>query len=442
MIKTALALLLVKTIIMSFEYNETNPSMLFPYYNAASDDIPLGHLSNPAYLPLWRTFYLNVDYARPYWMEELNSGNIRAGLGMYGFAAQASWNRFGIKEYSEDVFTGSFGYMPWSFLSAGAGISYFHINFNTEEYSYKKGITDYSSSILIVPLQWINISFTYLNIYSAFKRERDDLTYPGWSGGLSIKPAQGISFQWNINKSYYDYINTFTMSANLLPFLNLKAGYSRETSSFAASVIILYKNITVSYGLNHHTYLGLTHKFGIILSGDPLELEQVNYNKNIFRERLPEPDKKININKCATDELLEAAIFSETIAERIIKYREIIGPINRDALIKIGVESGELKKIESRLTGFIDAPEADRTARSGRKTVITFEHGKKFINMDLRKLLFQKLLEGGIGASESLMITELAKNKHKDDLLNSVMTLPDMTQEKKRVILKICADMF
>ena len=441
MIKTALALLLMKTIIMSFEYNETNPSMLFPYYIAASDDMPLGHLSNPAYLPLWETFYLNVDYTRPYWMEDLNSGNIRAGFGMDGFAAQAAWNRFGIKEYGEDVFTGSLGYMPCKFFSAGTGISYYHINFNTEEYTYTRGLADFNVSLLAMPLEWLNFSFTYLNLYSAFKKERDDLTFPGWSAGLSIKPAPGITFAWNTNKSYYDYINTFNVSTNLLPFLNLRAGYSRETSSFAASVIILYKNIIVSYGLSHHTYLGLTHKFGITLSGDPLILEQVNYNRSLFRKKLPAQEKKININKCTEEEMLEASIFPDIIAERIIKYREIIGPIDRDALIKIGVTSADLKEIGYKLTGFIDTPDESRTAQAGKKAVITARHYKRFIDLDERKTLFQKLLESGLSASESLMITDLARNKQKEDLLNSVQALPDIPQEKKRAITKICAEM-
>ncbi|MCU0822141.1 MAG: helix-hairpin-helix domain-containing protein [Spirochaetes bacterium] len=439
MIKTAIALLLLKSIFISFEYNETNPSMLFPYYNAASDDMPLGHLSNPAYLPLWQTCYFNIDYSRPYWMEDLNSGNIRTGWAADGLALQGAWSRFGITEYSEDIFTGSIGCMPWKFFSAGAGVSYYHINFDTEEYTYSRGIADFSSSILLMPLEWINFSLTYLNIYSVFKRTMDDLTCPGWSGGVSVKPAEGITFSWNTNKEYYDYINTFSVSTNLLPFLNIKAGYSRETSSFAAAVIILYKNITVSYGLNHHTYLGLTHKFGITFSGEPLALEQVNYNKNLFRGKLPESEKKININKCTKDDLLDAGVFSETIAERIIRYREIIGTVNRDALIKIGVDSAELKNIENRLTGFIDTPEAGRTEPPGKKIARADKQKAGFIDTDSRKYLFRKLLENGIGASESLMITELAKNKTADDFINSVRTLPDIPRDKLNTIIKICS---
>ncbi len=441
MIKTALALLLVKSIIMSFEYNETNPAMLFPYPLSVSDNMPLGNLSNPAYLPRWETFYLNTDYARPYSMSGLNSGNIRAGWCAGGIAAQAGWSRFGIAEYCEDIFNGSIGYMPWKFLSAGAGASYYHVNFNTEEYTCSRGLTDYKISLLAMPFEWIDIGFMYLNIYSAFKKERDDLTYPGWSSGVSVKPAAGITFSWNTTKSYYDYINTFAVSANLLPFLNLRAGYSRETSSFAASVIILYKNITVSYGLSHHTYLGLTHKFGITLSGRPLTLEGVNYNEKLFREKLPAETKKININRSTAEELREAGIFPDPIPERIIRFREALGPLNRDALIKIGVEPERLKEIEGMITGFIDAPDAGRATRTAEKTAqARTASNKKFIDLDERKILFRKMLESGFSASESLMITELARNRHLEDLLCSIRSLADIPDDKKKAIIKICAE--
>jgi hypothetical protein len=165
----------------------------------------------------------------------------------------------------------------------------------------------------------------------------------------------------------------------------------------------------------------------------------VNYNKGLFREKFPEPEKKININKCTREELLDASLFPEIITERIIKYRDIMGPVNRDALVKIGIASNELKEIEGNLTGFIDETEESRTKPGGKKIITNNKQYNKFLDLDDRKILFQKLLENGIGASESLMITELAKNKQKQELINSVQKLEDIPQEKKKTIIKICA---
>jgi len=88
--KITLALLLANSLNISFEYRESNPYSLFPYNYAVSDSNPLGHLSNPAYLPLWEAAYINVGYAKPYLLNELNSGNLRAGYSTGNLGAQAA----------------------------------------------------------------------------------------------------------------------------------------------------------------------------------------------------------------------------------------------------------------------------------------------------------------------------------------------------------------
>ncbi|MBN2402787.1 MAG: helix-hairpin-helix domain-containing protein [Spirochaetes bacterium] len=448
--KIALILLLANSLTASFEYRETNPCSLFPYNYAVSDTNPLGNLSNPSYLPLREIYYVNTSYAKPYLMEELNSGNLRAGCSTDKLGVQAAWNRFGIRGYSEDVLEGSFGYRPWKFLSAGIGASYYHININTDEIKCREGAADFRFSALLLPYDWINIGYIQENIYSFYNRSlknkdsdsnTEDFIYPNQSLGIALKPARGITFSWNINRIYYGYINSFSVTANMLSCLSLKGGYSRETSSYSFSANFTYAKFMVSYGLSHHAYLGATHKLGLSIAAGDLALEEINYNKSLYRRTLPEKKKKININECSLEELTESNLFTEEIAERVIKYREIIGPINSKGLIQIGIPKNEFESIREYLSGLAPetAQDAGRRAAKAGTGSYKIKTGTGY-DLDTRKLLFQKLLENGLSAGTSLKISEHAKTDSKEQLIRKVKEMPGIDEEKKKIIIKICAE--
>jgi hypothetical protein len=442
--KIALILLFINSLNLSFEYRESNPYSLFPYNYAVSDTNPLGHLSNPAYLPLWDAAYFNINYAKPYLLNELNSGNIRAGYSSDNIAIQAAWNRFGIEEYSEDIFESNLGYRPWKFLSIGSGVSYYHININTEDIKYKYGTTDFRFSMLLLPYEWVNFGYLHENIYSFLNQntksnKSKDLIYPNRSFGVALKPARGITATWNINKVYYTYINSFSLTANMLTYLSLKGGYSRETSSYSFSVNFLYDKFSVSYGMAHHTYLGPTHKLGLTIASGDITFQEINYNKTLARHSIPEKKKKININNCLPEELKESDLFPNEIAERIMKYRDTIGPISEKGLIQIGITKKELENIREYISGLVEESESITEKKSINATAKTYRAKiKAGYDIDTRKLLFQRLLENGINAGTALKITEQAKFNNKDELINKIKKLPDIDEDKKKIIIKTC----
>lgn len=433
--KIAIALLIANTLYSSFDYKENSPHSLFPYNVAASDNSHPGYLYNPAYLPLWPLAYINIDYARPYMMEEMNSGNTRTGYGFDNFGIQAGWSRFGIREYSEDIIETNAGYMPFEFISFGAGASYYHIYINTKDISYKYGTADYRFSLLIMPFNWLNISCLQENLY-ALREKKKDLLYPDRSFGISLKPADGISLVWNINKSYYGYINSFSVTANLLPALSLKGGYSRETSSYSASVNILYEYLSVSYGLSYHSYLGATHRIGISVTERPLPFQQVNYNNKLYKKSLPPKKEKIHINECTLEELTGTGIVKEEIAERIIKYREVIGPIGEKGLIQIGLTNEEVNKLKYYIKGLVretNATDAEEKKSKQKKYV-------KKIDNETKKLLFRKLLELDISATTALHIAELASLKSRSEIISEIKK-SEIPEDKKKPVIRICEDL-
>jgi hypothetical protein len=445
--KIALVLLFANSLNLSFEYRESSPYSLFPYNYAVSDTNPLGHLSNPAYLPLWEAAYFNFDYAKPYLLNELNSGNIRTGYSCDNIAIQVAWNRFGIEEYSEDVFESNFGYRPWEFLSIGSGASYYHININTEDIKFKYGTTDFRFSMLLLPYEWINFGYLYENIYSFFNQntknnKSKDIVYPNQSIGAALKPAKGITVTWNINKVYYSYINSFSITANMLTCLSLKGGYSRETSSYSFSVNFLYDKFSVSYGMTYHTYLGPTHKLGLTIASGDITFQEINYNKNLARHRLPEKKKRININNCQLEELMESNLFPNEITERIMKYRDTIGPISEKGIIQIGITKKELESIREYISGLAGESESITEKKSANTVPKTNKVKIKIgYDIDTRKLLFQRLLENGINAGIALKIAEQAKHSTKDELINKIKELPDIEEDKKKIIIKTCLNL-
>ncbi len=442
--KIALAFLLANTLSLSFEYRDTTPHSLFPYYYTVSDTSPLGNLSNPAYLPLWETLYLNIDYGKPYLMEELNSGNLRIGYGFNGIGIQAAWSRFGINEYSEDILEGNFGYRPWRFFSTGIGVSYYHINIKTEDIRFKYGLTDFKFSALFLPFDWINLGYSLENIYYLLDKKEDktDFIYPNQSLGLAVKPARGITFVWNINKIYYGHINTFSATANLLSCLSLKGGYSRETSSYSFSVIIMYGKFSLAYGLSHQTYLGSTHKIGLTLASDDFLFEEVNYNKNLYRRTLPEKKKNINVNESSYEELMDSGLFAKEIAERIIKYRDIIGPVTEKSLVQIGITEKELNELRENIRGLaVESATSDKPKIYKTYNNINKNKPKTGYDIDTRKSLFQKLLENDVNAGTALKIAEQAKNSSKDELIRQIKELSNIDEEKKKIIIKLCTDL-
>ncbi|MDY6933213.1 MAG: helix-hairpin-helix domain-containing protein [Spirochaetota bacterium] len=439
----ALSFILAKTLFLSFEY-KTHPSSLFPYNNAVSESSAFGHLSNPAYLPIWKVTYISAIYEMPYSMEEMNSGDLRIGSAFNNIGLQLGWSRFGIEEYREDILNINLGYRVCRFLYSGIGMSYYSLYINTEELHFREGLTDFRASLLFLPFRWINVSYQQENINSIFNQERKDILYPDKCFGISIHPVLGISFAWNINKLYYNYINTFTLSTNLLSSLSIKAGYSREMSSFAAAIVFLYNLIRFSYGLRHHPYLGLTHSVGITLTSHNLPFNQVNYNKRIYRRSIPKTIKRVNVNNCTIDELRDIPLLTKEIAERIIKYRNIIGPVTRKALFQIGLTAGEVDKLDRYICGL--AKKSERKTNEDDSKAIKYKRlqykkrSHRPYNIETRKMLFQMLLESGISASTALRIAELSREKRREEIILEIENISDLLIEEKDLIIEICND--
>jgi hypothetical protein len=304
--KIALVAMTAIRLLAAFSYRENGPVMLFPYPVAVVDESCLFMTPNPANLPRQQSCALSTGYSHPYSLEGLEAGSVRGGFpsGEAGF--QLAWSRFGTDGYREDVFEANAGYRLHRMLMAGAGVSHFRLGISAEDLSEDHNLTDYRASLLAAPSSFLEISLLQENLRALFDSGREAMLSHDTCLGVGIFPARGISLAWNASKTYDGWINTFSAGANLLSWLSVKAGYSRETSSYAASAIVAWKNISVSYGLRYHSYLGATHTFGATVAASPVSFQEVRYGTRPFRRSLPDPPKK-SIQPCGPDELKKAS---------------------------------------------------------------------------------------------------------------------------------------
>ncbi len=439
MTKLIVSIFVSKCMIGAFEYRSGNPESLFQHNRAAVDSFSPGSLINPAYLPLVNYMYLTTSGDNPYSIDELYSGSIGFGAGAGSTGLQFVWKRFGIKEYNENIMNFNVGFMPVKYLSVGTGIAYYFLQIDTEYISYRKKLIDSRFSVLIMPTHWLRLSFLQENIGAIWDDSRRSILFPEYSYGISIHAVKGLSIIWNRTGTSFGSINSYSVTANLLDFLSIRGGYSRETSTYSAAFSFILRNMIVSYGFRFHTYLGYTHSIGLSLTEVPVRYESLDYLTEFPDRSGLIKNSRININRCTIDELRDIPLLSDTMAQRIIKYRELIGPVTKKSLMQIGLSSRDITMLTDYIYGLKDEEPGvkefvprRRGYRSGRKKRLRHSYKK-------RKSLFIKLINNGINPGLSLKISEIAVKKSGKSFEEAIGSIPGISSRQKSRILKICA---
>ena len=414
----------------AFEYRYENPSALFPTLQAVYDYSYPAVMINPGQLPLANGFILNSNGGRPYSEKELTSGGVAIQYGDGDYGLQLSWNSFGAYFYREHTFSLKAGYSIFSFLNVGVSENLYILKIAVNELSKEWRKSDTDVSLLFLPCQWLNFAFTQTGVVSYFNNKNDDILYNESSIGVLFKPGKGFSIAWNNTDTAAERVNIFAVSVNPTKFLTLKGGYCKENSSFTTAIGILAENLFISYGLRYHPFLGYSHSIGIsytIGSG----IESLDYKKPLFSiER-----EKMNINTASLGELKSIDGLSDVSAERIILYREKIGPVTDKALVQIGLTSDEIKIIRANFYG-IERASVSKDGETNPK------NSKKFVKTHPRqeriKTKFQQLIKEGIQAGTAIKYSELSESVNKNEFRAKLQSDSSLSAEQKKAIERIC----
>jgi hypothetical protein len=413
----------------AFEYKSGDPDSLFPVQQAIHDYNTPAIMITPALLPFAEGLILNSSAGRPYSEEILSTGGsaVQYGSGDYGF--QFSWNSFGAGFYREHTFSVKAGYSILPFLQAGISENLYILKIDAGELSHEIRESDTDFAFLITPFPWINAAFIQNSIISLCSGRNSDILYPERSAGILLKPGKGFTLSWNITDTAVERANTFTAAINPASCFSISGGYCRENSSLAASFGVLAGNFFISYGLKYHPYLGYTHSLGITYTMSP-SIESLDYGRPLF----PNTATKINIRNASIDDLSKIDGLSALSAERIILYRNKIGPVTEKALIQIGLTGDEIKILEENVYGL------ERTHRNKEGGKNFKKSRKKPPRNERVKEKFRRLINNGISAHTAITYSELSESGEINDIHNRLSKDSSLSEEQKKIIEKTCSE--
>jgi len=425
--KLALLMYLLMTCHGAFEYRTGDPDSLFPFQNAIQSCTSPVVMTNPAVLPFADGLLINSNAGRPYSEEALTTGGsaIQYGAGEYGM--QFSWNLFGTEFYREQTFSIKGGYTIFPFLHTGMSENLYYLKVHANELSLDRAAADTDFAVLATPFPWLNAAFIQTGIVNLLTGQNSDILYPERSFGILIKPGNGFSLTWNISDTAVEIVNTLSATINPTSFFSVNGGYCRENSSFSASFGVLASNYFITYGFKYHPYLGYSHSIGITFSLTP-QIESLQYGKPLFSLTA----KKININNSTLEELKEIDGLNTLSAERILLYRQKIGPLTEKALMQIGLTGEEIKLLETKVYGL------ERTPRNTGNHKEFKKYKKLLPRKERIKDIFRKLINAGIPASAAFTYGELSQSIKNQDFINRLHSDNSLSNEQKSIIEKIC----
>jgi hypothetical protein len=163
-------------------------------------------------------------------------------------------------------------------------------------------------------------------IYVLLSKNLTAKSTPAWSAACLSAPAK----EYRSNEPHARALR----SDHSRPFRQTSAplgirAYARETSSFAGAVVFSLGRVILSYGIRQHAYLGPTHTVALTVLSSPALFDGIRYETPRRKRGRASAVRRVDINSCGIDDLNEIPVLREGIPERIMKYREMIGPVSR-----------------------------------------------------------------------------------------------------------------
>jgi len=419
-------------LVSAFEYNGGEPASLFPFSTAAESYSIPGVYKNPLSVAEGSGCTIYASGSRPYSEEALHSYNSGIKYSGETWGLQFSGHSFGSDFYSETRLSASAGFSILNTFSTGFTVSSYKLNIDVDDEQFSSTMYDGDIAGAVTPFKWISFAFLQNCISAAATGSNKSELYPEWSTGVLLKPYRGFTLSWNITDTAGGYINSFTAGITPSSFLYMRGGYSPEDTRFAASVTILIKKLNLTYSLSAHPYLGYTHSFGITISSSS-DIETIRYNNPSIINR----HSKININSAPAEDLKKIPGLCSLSAERIILYREKIGPVSEKGLLQIGLSNDEIAYVRKNCYGFVRDSDLKNNENT---TVATPKKRKTYIPPKERiKERFRLMIKEGIPASTAIRYSEIPESPHSGEIESLLAEDNTISDEQKDIIRKACS---
>ena len=313
-------------------------------------------------------------------------------------------------------------------LSVGLDLVWYRLDISGGELELSENYPDAGMSLLVRPLYWIDLGLTLENMRALF--EKDDCLCPfSWGAGIALRPVKGLSLMYNLGRDLHGYVNTVSVTAHILPFCSLSCGYGRETMTSSAAVTVLFRKMSLSYGIRQHPYLGMTHVLALSIRSLDTGLPSLEYgNRNGPKRPDNIPFEALDVRVCSLEDLKTVPVLNEVMAGRIIAYRESIGPLSEKALFQIGLSSGEISELMNYVYGLHSGKDEKPAEKAGRPRM------KKRLSYSESKKLFMTLVnDAGISVSEAMGLCDSATREGRESFYRKLEagTVLDAAEKKK-----------
>ncbi|HKI77592.1 MAG TPA: hypothetical protein VKA26_03535 [Ignavibacteriaceae bacterium] len=211
----------------------------------------------------WREF--GAFYSpSPFGLKELsNAYAAYAEPFTFGTAAIGAMT-YGFDLYRENKITVGFSYKYSEEFFIGVAVNYKQISI--------KNYGDKNSFLLDVgAIAYINdnlhLGFSYKNATkSTYGLANDELPVIIQTG-VSYRLIDNFVLALSVEKDIrYPFSPRIGFEYNIVNFLSLRSGFSKEPSRYSAGIGIHYSVFNFNYALFTHQELGITHQFGVVIS--------------------------------------------------------------------------------------------------------------------------------------------------------------------------------
>ncbi|HCY77819.1 MAG TPA: hypothetical protein DHV28_18065 [Ignavibacteriales bacterium] len=236
----------------------------------ANSDVALSNdvfslFNNPAGLSQMNWREVGVYYSpSPFGLSDLANG-------YFAYHEPTSIGSFALggMNYGFDLFRESKIMLGYSYNYQNKFFAGLTVNYQTV--SIKNYGNDAALSFNIGGLAYVSdkfrLGFAIQNVNRATFGDEDDQIPMLFSTGLSYDVIDELTINLALEKDVkYNASFQFGINYNIIENLSLRTGFSNEPSRYSAGIGINYSIFSLDYAMFTHTFLGLTHQAGIIIS--------------------------------------------------------------------------------------------------------------------------------------------------------------------------------
>jgi len=392
------------------------------FENAYKVALPL-HVQDPLLGKLYSNypaFVCSLSYANPFGFPQLKETNSNVAYKGKEYEGGIRWHYFGIPEYREDTLSAGLDWAIAHWIKVGCRVHDYILSIKTEEFTATKHSVDYGLLATVTPFERLSCTLFTNNIQHYGD---DEYITPTTIFSCNADIFDGCAVEYTLSYDG-DIQQCIWINGYITRHVSVLVGYSKELELSSAGVNVAWGNILLYYMLQHHSFLGNTHRFGITYAS-------AGYAFPAHSEYKQNTAIKLNIQTCSQQELIALGIAPDVLCQRIIKYREMFGAVSTKSLYQLGFTTQQIRQLQEVTCNYCDDDKDEKKdyhkKYQGRTYISKEEQNKKI------KKLFQSMIAADIPSDIAISLAEEYQKAGIQGILQSPLYKSLDTYQQKMV---------